>query len=385
MTKDEKGNALILTLLFVSLMSVFSLALSYGALSEVRAVERFENRIVAFHWAEGAVDQTLVELRDNASYSGVPQTSASNGRASGSFQTTVTATGSPDTYQIAALGTIGANTASYGYQQSSITAVANFSTTSSSTFPGAIFAQTSISQSGDGGTDAYDSRNGDHDSDDGANEGHLISNGTGANTIVKSGDGTVRGNLTAGPGANPSTAIVVSGDGIVTGSRSAGTNAIPVEAVSVPTELTSGGNLVLDRGTTTTLGSGNYWYSSISITRGGRLTLTGSATIYVSGSVTISGDGGIVTAGSLPTNLRINVTTTDAVSKSGDSNLYAAIYAPQSTVTVSGDGDVFGAIVGNVVSHSGDGTVHYDKALAADTNESNSPNQNLRAWSEVSY
>ena len=54
---------------------------------------------------------------------------------------------------------------------------------------------------------------------------------------------------------------------------------------------------------------------------------------------------------------------TGGVSIGSSSDLYATIYAPQSAVTLSGSGDLYGSIVGLSVSMTGSSAIHYDLAL----------------------
>jgi hypothetical protein len=53
-----------------------------------------------------------------------------------------------------------------------------------------------------------------------------------------------------------------------------------------------------------------------------------------------------------------------AVSIGSGTSLYANIYAPQSAITMSGNGDIFGTIVGKSVSMTGTSTIHYDLEAA---------------------
>src|SRR5206468_1165645 len=45
--------------------------------------------------------------------------------------------------------------------------------------------------------------------------------------------------------------------------------------------------------------------------------------------------------------------------------LYASIYAPQSPVTLSGSGDIYGCVLGLSVDMTGSSAIHYDMALDA--------------------
>ena len=49
---------------------------------------------------------------------------------------------------------------------------------------------------------------------------------------------------------------------------------------------------------------------------------------------------------------------------SSNAALYADIYAPQSNITLSGTGDIYGAVVGKSITMSGTSNIHYDLSLS---------------------
>ena len=81
--------------------------------------------------------------------------------------------------------------------------------------------------------------------------------------------------------------------------------------------------------------------------------------------------GQTTTNASLPKNLTI-VAVPDpgtgnppgALTISAGSALYANIYAPQSDITLSGSGNIYGYIVGKSVTASGSAAIYYDLSLA---------------------
>ncbi len=94
------------------------------------------------------------------------------------------------------------------------------------------------------------------------------------------------------------------------------------------------------------------------------LAANASLELYVSGEIDITG-GGIVNT-SLPENLTIFSTGSGDVKLAGNGNLSAAVYAPNSDVTLGGGGSkgaMFGAIVGESVKLNGDYPFHYDEDL----------------------
>ncbi len=54
----------------------------------------------------------------------------------------------------------------------------------------------------------------------------------------------------------------------------------------------------------------------------------------------------------------------DAVKMSGNTDMYAAIYAPLGRVNIAASGDLMGFVRGNTITVSGAAGIHYDEALA---------------------
>lgn len=381
--KNEKGIALIATLGMISTLSILSISLMSVSLVELKAAERYENRLAAFHQADGAIDQTIVNLRTNAAYTGVPSTNFTAGRTSGTYSTTVAQSGANlNVYTITSTGTVGTAAGSFGFQQRNLSAVVDMS--SAAGVGSGIFSNGAIQLNGNTVIDAYDSRDGAYDPLTATNQGNIGTNSTDPGFVVMLlGNVMVKGNLTIGPGGNPANATQITGNATITGTSSAASALVPMTPVSVPSGLASAGALTINGSDTVTLGAGTYYFSSISITGGGALNVSGAATIYVSGDVSIGGNG-VSTAQNLPPNLTINVEGTHNVSISGNGAFHGKVYAPQSSINVTGNGDLYGALVGNTFSDSGNGNIHYDLALgSASVNEPTS--NEMRAWTEVSY
>jgi len=379
--RDEKGIALIATLGLISMLSILSISLMGVSLVELQSAERYENRLVAFHEADGAIDQTIVNLRANRTYAGVPATNFTIGRTSGTYSTTVTQSQTnANVYTIASTGNVGANAQAYGFQARNITAIVEMASQGGGGF--GIFSNGAIQMSGNATTDAYDSRLGPYSQSNKTNEGNIGTNTTRAGFVMLSGNARVNGDLAIGPGGNPLTATQISGNARITGTKYAASAATPMTAVSIPNNLPNSGALSVTDNNTVTLGAGTYYYSSISVSGNGRLNVTGAATVYVNGNVSISGNG-VGTAQNLPPNLTINVAGARSVTVSGNGDFFGKIYAPQSSISVTGNGNIFGAISGSSFSDSGNGMIHYDKALGGGSSQST--NNELKAWTEVSY
>ncbi|WP_428940065.1 DUF7305 domain-containing protein [Fontivita pretiosa] len=134
-------------------------------------------------------------------------------------------------------------------------------------------------------------------------------------------------------------------------------------APSLPDSYVSLGNLTGSGNGSIVLNSGNYYVNNINTSGNYTIRINGRVKLYVAGSISLSGN--VSTQGNLPGNFAINVLNSGNVALSGNSSLYADIYAPNSAVTVSGNGDLFGRIVGKTLSISGNGKFHYDEDLGA--------------------
>lgn len=352
-TKNKKGIMLITTLCLLATITALSAAFLESSLTEVKAAEKLEQRMIAFHWAEGAIDQTIATLRTNASYSGVPST-AGTGRVNGNYATTVTSLGN-NVYKIASTGAI---TGSYSVLSQNRSLEAYVTLASSSPFKMALFANQTIAMSGNAQTGSFDSSVGGVPK---ASGGSIGSNRAGANTISLSGNVKINGDATVGPGATVSTAIVTSGNAKVTGTKSAAAETTVLDPITTPTGTTKLGAISISGNGSQTLAAGTYEVSSITITGNGKLNISGNTTLYVTGNVNIAGNG-IATAGSLPTNLRLNVKGS-LVNLTGNATLYGAIYAPSAQLNISGNGGLYGGAVANWINNSGNGKVYFDKAL----------------------
>src|SRR3989338_5855893 len=86
----EKGVALVDSLGMIVTLAALTVGFMANGLGEIQATRNFEARMTAFHLSEGALDQTIVALRTNATYSGLASTTSSNTRIVGNYGTTVT-------------------------------------------------------------------------------------------------------------------------------------------------------------------------------------------------------------------------------------------------------------------------------------------------------
>jgi hypothetical protein len=136
----------------------------------------------------------------------------------------------------------------------------------------------------------------------------------------------------------------------------------------LPTGSYSGGSIGVGNNKSYSIPGGNYVVNNFTINAGGNLNLLGPTTIYAYGSVTLNGPA--TANGNLPKNLTIIVmpnpytgAAPGPVSISSSSALYSTIYAPQSDVTLSGTGAIYGSIVGKTVNITGSADIYYDLSM----------------------
>jgi cytoskeletal protein CcmA (bactofilin family) len=97
----------------------------------------------------------------------------------------------------------------------------------------------------------------------------------------------------------------------------------------------------------------------IQINPGGHLTL------YVSGTTSKITGGGVINLSGLPSNFSyIGLSGNKNIDVGGGGTFYGTINAPQAAIKVSGNGDIYGAIIAASYTANGNGSFHYDGELA---------------------
>ena len=111
-----------------------------------------------------------------------------------------------------------------------------------------------------------------------------------------------------------------------------------------------------------TLDPGEYCIHDFSLSSFAQLKITGPTVINLTGSWSMSGLA--VTAANLPANLVVNVYGGGAVNLGSLTSSYMVVNAPESVVTVSGDGALFGAVVADTINVTGQGDINQDLSLS---------------------
>jgi hypothetical protein len=123
-----------------------------------------------------------------------------------------------------------------------------------------------------------------------------------------------------------------------------------------------------------TLQSGIYNFDTLLISNGATIHVPSNGSVVInifnsSGSSTpfTSNGGTIANPGGDPNNLTFVYDGSNTINLNNGAALFATIYAPHASVNLSGNGGLYGAIVGKTFNFTGSGHVIYDTHLASET------------------
>jgi len=226
-------------------------------------------------------------------------------------------------------------------------------------FDGAIISNSDITGVGNAKTDSYNSDKGKYR--EGVNdgqEGNIFSNGAvslGGNTFI---DGDVY--------CSPEDNVNLTGNAQVTGEKNSLGNQITLPSVTVPEDAIPT-SINLNGNDTLTLYDGTYTCNGISISGNAQLIISGNVKLYCTGDINISGNGGANYQNNQngnTTNFHIYCTNSvDSISLTGNDRFFGTIYAPDSKIKITGNGNIYGQIVVNEIDFRGNGKVIYDEKL----------------------
>lgn len=230
---------------------------------------------------------------------------------------------------------------------------------------------------GNAATDSYDSSEGSYDARLAGDRGSICSDGP----INVVGRPTVRGDAVAGKDEK----VSLRGRAEVTGrvgNRLTPLNLPPVDASDAARDndndaappiskghgsksrdaIDSHGDFELESGEVYDLPAGTYYLRNLFIKGNSVLNIVGPTTIYVTGKIVRAGTSEVNNRTQLAQNLQI-LSTGGNIDVASNTPFYGVIYAPQSDVSLQGNNDLFGAIVGRTLKIVGNPTAHYDEAL----------------------
>jgi hypothetical protein len=380
----QKGMFLISSYLVLSVVGTFSLALFLKSTTVQRSMLRTQNRIIAFHLADAALDQAIVELENDPNYEGTGYTAFGRGGYTITIETP-DADHFPTVRRIVTNGFAPNNVEnSFAYQNRQVISYVNLNV--GSPFDFGLFGDESVSMGGKAQTDSYNSNLAPYEP--GGTNGDVGTNSTEEGAISLDGNAIIGGDAIIGPGGDTTTGVTTGKNTVILGTETTAAAEKVLNPIEIPTNLIDQGDLVVEEQTILSLAGGTYLYSSFSISGQARVNFTGPATIYVTGAMSISGQG-VVTSDDLPPNLLFYVSGEEAnVAFTGQGKLYGAVYAPNAAISISGNGELFGGVVGKSIAFSGSGNspfmVHYDEALqAGSAGVGSDAKVELKSWQEA--
>ena len=280
-------------------------------------------------------------------------------------------------------------------------------------FPGGIVAKGTVTFTGNGATDSYNSKLGFWNAlTNRFDKGSVASTALLTSDITLTGNATIYGQLSVG-GSSAAADVVANGNASYTDAQTpAGVTKDPKDittnftfnfpTINTPTNsgATAGTNLgavssSITLGTAGATTPTYYYISSIKLSGKNTVTIQGpvvlvvsgdigasgqssisvngtgnaGATIYAGGNVDLSGQNAVNNSNPAAATFLVfdsaPLSANTTVSLTGQAGMISGIYAPNSNVKVSGLGDVAGSIVGNNVTYSGNGSFHYDQQLGS--------------------
>jgi hypothetical protein len=226
--------------------------------------------------------------------------------------------------------------------------------TASSLFHQGLVGIDGVDMRGNAACDGYSEAGADYTDD-----GDVFTSGS----MSMSGRAIVRGDVTA-------RAFDLRGAARIVGEQTVEAEAGTYMEVQVPSDLPDLDDIDLLGAAQTVVGPGSFRVKSLTVGKGGRLFVdntAGPVTLYVDQRVTLKSGGVIAVADPNPEKFALYVASKKPVVLSGDgSTFHGVLYAPRSTVTISGEGEFFGAFVGRAMRLADDARVHYYRALRGD-------------------
>lgn len=391
----SKGSVMIMTLLITAALIFFAALYLNFFLTEKNTAFKAECDIIAKEAANAGIDDAYYNIKKNTSWNtGFSNASLAHSGANYNMSFNQSQTAIPySTNNANGSATVtgyGGRSVPVGmihlvsqgkYLRSTRIEQALVSVTSSSSlFQQASLIQTSIAISGNVLIDSFNSANGTYAETVQASGGDLRTNQSTAGTVTMSGNVNVEGAIILPPNSVPSSTIVASPS--MYQSSQIAPNTVTLPYFTPPTgpnlgevrnqaAITPGVYADFHPQGDITLSAGKYVFSSFDITGQANVLLpTDGSTvyIYVTGDISISGNASVNANTKKPAKLIVyGGPNTSSVQITGggaqSQGIYAGIYAPASDFKISGNGGIYGGIIGQTLQMSGNGGIHFDQAL----------------------
>ena len=213
------------------------------------------------------------------------------------------------------------------------------------------------------------------------------------------------GNVTPGPG---NTVSGIQGSTYIDGVTAPATTKVTFPPVTVPSIASSGAKNVQksDPVALRTLVAGNYHYSSLTLGNQSTFTIQGPSTvvldsftgnsgvsfvidgtngpvnIYFTGSAAFVSNMTVTSTGNTAKDVSLVFASSTPVDLASNASLLGTIYAPYSTVNISSNWGVSGAVMAKSINLASNVNIHYDEALATGA-KVGVPVQTISSWFRV--
>jgi len=419
--KNEKGFTIILSLLVAIVFVILSGGYFNLLVVEASNTAKTFRSNLALHLAESGVEEAIWEfnykggtfsLSDGWSGTGTnPRIKTSplitvSGENLGSYTVTVTNPTS-STPLIEGVGQALYQTATLAEKR---TVEVTLLVSNSPTFNMAIFADESLTMDSNACTDSFDSVNGPYDGPntlpppldtDYTNynlNGDIGTNSTSTAAVSLDSVAHIYGDAFVGVDGDTDEVISVLSNSDISGTSSALSSAVRIPYVTGPTGLTDYGSITYNDDQNHTISSSGQ-YSNLMVDGNTTLTISGDVKIYVTGAFELNSNSDLyISSGSsvdfyvdgsiyFSSGTTINNSTQDAsklriygtnsMTDNGDiagirfysnSDIYAVVLAPNSTVDIDSNAEIFGAVMANAIEINSNSCIHYDEALANNGN-----------------
>jgi hypothetical protein len=392
---SESGAILPIVIILMLALTITGLAFLNAGVMENSLVRREIHKNQAFHLAEAGIEHLKVKLYGGETE---PQISWTN-LGKGDYMVEGFYSGAPP-YVISTGRII------EGGQE--ILKKIKITIHKTSIFDYGLFGINRVSMYSNSSIDSYNSEEGSYSVTQ-SNNGSVGTNSIDISSILLDSNAIVYGDATIGPGGDVDVAISVQSNAEITGQKLVAASEkelLLIDASEVP-GLPDWGCFYLggnDAGTISQSGR----YSSMVLDSNAILTIDQDVVLYVEGRMEINsnaqmklvggadvviylggelyvGSNGIVNESELSSNFSVvGLNTCTTVSWDSNVQFWGTVYAPNAGVEIKGNGDIYGAIIGNEILIDSDAAVHYDKALINDLSVSAPVNTHLRNWEELS-
>jgi hypothetical protein len=185
----------------------------------------------------------------------------------------------------------------------------------------------------------------------------VTGNATAGTTVSRSGSGAVGGTITNNALSPLVTLPAVAACGPAYSSNSGISGTYSYNA--------SAGDLILSGVNNATLSNGTYCFHNLTLTNSARLKVDGPVIIKLTGALNIGGASSFCNTTEIPGNLRIlsSYSGVNGVTINNGANNHMIVYAPQTGISISGTGRLFGSVMGKTITVSNSGAIHYDTGL----------------------